>query len=116
MPAVKHTLAPDLVRSSGPLAQLCREHAVSRLEAFGSATDGRFIAGRSDYDFIARFEALPGVSRGRQFLAFSEALEALLGRPVDVMSDHAIHNPYLRRAIEASRVTVYERSAAEAPA
>jgi predicted nucleotidyltransferase len=104
----------DLLRHQAEIAQMCRLYGVRQLEVFGSAADGRFDAARSDYDFVARFAPDAGASMARRFLAFTEALEALLGRPVDLMTDHAIANPYLRAAVDATRVTVYVEPAAEA--
>ena len=99
------------------IAALCRRHGVTRLEVFGSAADGSFDAGRrSDYDFIARFGEAGDESLARRFLAFGDALEQVLGRKVDLMTDHEIANPYLRAAVQATRTTVYVESPAEAPA
>lgn len=50
----------------------------------------------------------------RRYLGFAEALEALLGRRVDVLSDGFIENPYLRRAVDDSRRLLYDESAAQA--
>jgi len=55
-------------------------------------------------------------SLGRRFVAFSDALEALLGRPVDLMTDHPIENPYLRESIASSRRLLYAEPTAQAPA
>lgn len=84
------------------------------LEVFGSAASGDFDPASSDYDFIATFSAQPGVSMARRFLGLSDALETLLGRKVDLMSDHPIENPYLRAAVDASRTTIHADPAAEA--
>ncbi|MBC7734975.1 MAG: nucleotidyltransferase domain-containing protein [Bacteriovorax sp.] len=104
-----------LVNQHAAVAALCREFGVEKLEVFGSAAVGSFDPASSDYDFIARFVARPGVSMARRFLGFNEALEALLERKVDLMTDHAIENPYLRAAVDASRKTVYAEAPAEAP-
>ena len=96
------------------LADLCRHHGVVRLEVFGSAVDGTFDAQRSDYDFIARFSDDPAASMARRFLGFNEALEQLLGRSVDLMTDHPIDNPYLRAAVNATRTMIHDESPAEA--
>lgn len=104
----------DLTARLPQVAALCRAHGVSRLEVFGSAADGRFDPTRSDYDFVARFAPRPAESMARRYLGFTQALEDLLGRPVDLMTDHEIANPYLRAAVEATRVTVYAEPAAEA--
>lgn len=107
-------MEPKLVNKQAEIAAVCRQFGVSRLEVFGSAAAGGFDPGTSDYDFIARFSAQPGVSMARRFLGFSEALEALLERKVDLMTDRLIENPYLRAAVNASRTAVYAESTSEA--
>ena len=91
-------------------------HGVVALDVFGSAADGRFDPSRSDYDFIVRFGPREGDSLARRYIAFSEALESLLGRHVDVMTDHPIANPYLRAAVEATRRALYVEPTAQASA
>jgi uncharacterized protein len=109
-------IEPQLVARRAALAELCRVYGVATLDVFGSAADGRFDPQRSDYDFIARFAPnADGPSLGRRFIGFADALEALLGRRVDVMTDHFVENPYLRRAIESTRIRLVDDAAAEAP-
>ena len=100
-------MEPTLVTRQAEIAALCRQFGVSRLEVFGSASVGGFDPATSDYDFIARFASRPEVSMARRFLGFSDALEALLGRKVDLMTDRLIANPYLRAAVDSSRKMVY---------
>lgn len=109
-------LEPTLESRLDAVAALCRQFGVAALDVFGSAVDGRFDARRSDYDFIVRFHPRPDVSVAQRYLAFSQALEDLLGRPVDLMTDHPIENPYLRQAITATRRPVYADPAAQASA
>jgi predicted nucleotidyltransferase len=111
---MKPPLAPPLITHSDEIARLCRAYGVERLEVFGSAADGRFDPERSDFDFIATFSPTAQTSIGRRFLEFADALEAMLGRRVDLLTDHPIRNPYLRRAVDASRRDLYVRSTAEA--
>lgn len=113
---MKPSIEPRLVAQHDAIARLCQAHGVLVLEVFGSAADGRFDAARSDYDLIARFVPDASQSLARRFVAFSEALEALLGRPVDLMTDHPIENPYLSAAVAATRRLVYAQPTAEAPA
>lgn len=112
-------IAPELIAQREHVAQLCRAHGVVALDVFGSASDGRFDASRSDFDFIVRFAPDPSSSLAARYVAFSEALERALGRPVDLMTDHPIDNPYLRARVEATRQPFYAESpgsTAEAPA
>jgi hypothetical protein len=103
-----------LIQNQAKVADVCRAFGVTRLDVFGSAADGRFDPTRSDYDFVARFAPSPEASMARRFIGFSEALEELLGRPVDLMTDHEVANPYLRAAIDATRTNVYAEPVAEA--
>ena len=67
---------------------LCRQFGVRRLDLFGSAAAGAFDPATSDLDFVATFADTrrPRTTPSR-YLDFAEALEALLGRPVDVVID-----------------------------
>ena len=81
------------------LAALCRRFHVRRLEVFGSATrDQDFDPDRSDTDLLIEFE--PGAEPGMAgFLNVKEALEQVLGRPVDLIERNAVEQSrnYLRR-------------------
>lgn len=107
---LEHRLASSL----NEVDRLCHVHGVSALEVFGSASDGTFDAKTSDYDFIVRFAPRPAESLARRWVAFSEDLELLLGRPIELISDQPVANPYLQRAIDSSRQTLYVEQTAQA--
>ncbi len=109
-------LAQPLIDHHEDIVRVCRAYGVERLEVFGSAADGRFDADRSDFDFIVRLKPQPQALLARRYFGFVEALEALLGRHVDVMTDGPIENPYLRHAVNASRRVLHVEPAAEASA
>lgn len=112
-------LAQPLVAHHDAIVRLCREYGVERLEVFGSAADGRFDDQRSDVDFIVRLSPTGDAglgSLGRRFVGLAEALEAVLDRPVDLMTDKPIRNPYLRETVNASRRLLYEQPPAQASA
>ena len=92
------------------LANLCRGASVSRLELFGSAARGDFASVRSDLDFLVEFDAARASACGSvlsTYFGFKEALEALFGRPVDLLMLGAVRNPFIRADIERSRRLVY---------
>jgi predicted nucleotidyltransferase len=61
-----------------------------------------FDPARSDVDLLVTYE--PGTRRSFfEEYDLQQALEAVFGRPVDLVSDAAIENPYLRRAVDADR-------------
>jgi uncharacterized protein len=81
------------------LVALCRECHVRRLDLFGSAVTGRFDHEQSDVDILVAFDELaPGAYEG---------LERLFDRDVDLLTDVALDNPYLRREIEAQTRTLF---------
>lgn len=88
------------------IGRLCRLHGVRKLELFGSILRSDFDPLRSDVDVVVEFE--PQVANSFvNFLDFKEALERLLGRPVDLVELHAVRNRRLRHYIEQSKSPVY---------
>jgi len=91
------------------LLALCRRFHVRRLDLFGSAARGDFDTERSDIDFLVEFDREhPEALSFNTYFDFKEALEALLGRPVDLVEPSAVRNPYLKASIDASREPVFE--------
>ncbi len=102
-------MVPLIKEKSREISELCRDFGVESLDVFGSASAETFRNESSDIDFIARFtDRSPGTYLDR-YLDFASALERLFGRPVDLMTENAIRNPYFRRAVEATRQNVYEQ-------
>jgi predicted nucleotidyltransferase len=89
------------------IADLCRRYSVRRLDVFGSAAGDAFDPARSDVDIVVEFAPLPEGAYADAWFGLHEALEELFGRPVDLVSTTAIHNPYFRAALERTRRTLY---------
>ncbi len=87
------------------IAELCRRLKISRLDTFGSATSEDFRA-ESDVDVLVRFEQDGGGLFNRYF-DLKEGLEAIFGRPVDVVMEDSLKNPYFKASVERSRQTLY---------
>ena len=89
-----------LIETKRPeIAALCRRFRVQRLDVFGSAARGDdFDIGRSDADFLVTFAA-DAEDDLTAFTDFREALEALVGRPVDLVDRAAVEQSpnYIRR-------------------
>lgn len=108
-------LAQPLIDHHDEVVTLCRAFGVERLEVFGSAADGRFDPARSDIDLIVTLAPDPARSISTRYFALADELERLLGRHVDLLTNQPIRNPYLRRAVDASRRDLYVHAPAEAP-
>ena len=97
-----------LVAAKRPeIEALCRRHHVRRLELFGSGAGVSFDPDRSDLDFLVTFgEPAPG-EYADEYFGLLEGLEALFGRPVDLVPARQFANPYFRQAVDATRTPVY---------
>jgi predicted nucleotidyltransferase len=92
----------------GELEQLCLRYHVRRLALFGSATSEAFDAGSSDLDFAVEFASLDPHQHKESYFGLLSALEDLFARPIDLAEYAAIRNPYFRRGLAESEVTLYE--------
>ncbi len=87
--------------------RLCRKFGVRRPAMFGSATRADFDPHRSDIDLAVEFAEVAGLSPARQYFDFKQALETLLGRPVNLVELSAMPDSRLKRAIVRSQVPLY---------
>ncbi len=98
----------EIAARKDEIAGICRHLGVSRLEVFGSAARGEdFDPATSDADFLVQFSPDDEVDPLGQFFNLVDALSGTLGRPVDLVEEGAVTNPYLLAAINRSRELVY---------
>lgn len=96
------------------LMQLCRRHAVANLYLFGSALTDRFDRqGNSDLDFLISMDpSLSPLEQGERLLQLWSEMETLFRRPVDLVTEKSLRNPFLKRQIDATKLLLYERPSA----
>lgn len=97
-------VAEDAIRA------FCQRHNVVRFALFGSILRDDF---RPDSDIDVLLEFASGVRYGVSALvAMGDELEALFGRPVDIVDRQAVldsPNPIRRKAILDSEQVIYEK-------
>lgn len=98
---------PIVESKRAQVAELCRQSRVKRLELFGSAARDDFDEAHSDIDFLVELDNDPQVSPLDAYFGLKDALEAIFGRPVDLVSMGSIVNPYVMAAIERDRQVIY---------
>ncbi len=102
---------PHLFEVEGAGAALrdaCRRFGVRRLDLFGSAATGLgFDPACSDLDFLVEFEPRSPADYADAWFGLRDALEALSGCPIDLLTEAALENPYLRQRVEAERHLLY---------
>lgn len=100
-------MIPELARQRDELVRLCQRFGVTRLDVFGSAARGDFDEASSDVDFLVELDPPAAMSRFDAYFGLKEALEELLGRPVDLVVPAALANPYVAEAVERTREPLY---------
>ena len=100
-------MIPVLTEHQDEVVALCQQFGVRRLDVFGSATTGAFDSARSDVDFLVELGPPAGTSRFDAFFGLKDGLQALLGRPVDLVDPSALDNPYFAAMVEQTRHELY---------
>lgn len=90
----------------GAIEELCQRFHVRRLSIFGSAVTSAFDPETSDVDFLVEFDDGATDLFGAYF-DLKEALETLLGRPVDLVTPKSLENPYFAKSVERTRRDLY---------
>ena len=90
-----------------PIIELCSKYKVKSLYVFGSILTDRFNK-KSDIDFIVDFENVSVEDYVDNYFDFKFSLENILKRPVDLLEEKAIKNPYFRQNVNQQKQLVYE--------
>lgn len=89
------------------IAELCKQHQVAYLAAFGSVT-GEHFTDDSDVDLLVKFsEGLSAAEYATHYFALKAAFEQLFGRSVDLVTEHALSNPWFRQSVERQQQALY---------
>ena len=91
---------------SDSIKRLCAKHKVRELYAFGSVLGSEFNEA-SDIDLLVNFDSMDLKSYADNYFNFKFSLEDLFKRPVDLVEESALKNPYFKSAISNSRQLVY---------
>jgi hypothetical protein len=94
-------------RNLEEITRLCRVYSVRRLAVFGSILREDFDPQRSDADFLVEFESVPVATRMKNYLGLRGALASLLSRPVDLIENGAIQNPYILKSVAEQAQVLY---------
>ncbi len=88
------------------IIKLCKTHKVKSLYAFGSVLTENFNK-ESDIDLIVDFSNIEVEDYADNYFDFKFSLQDILKRPVDLLEEKAIKNPYFRQSVNLQRQLVY---------
>jgi predicted nucleotidyltransferase len=86
--------------------ELCVTHKVRSLYAFGSVLNSNFKT-NSDIDLIVDFKDIDVNDYADNYFDFKFSLQDIFKRPVDLLEEQAIKNPYFKQAVDQTKELVY---------
>lgn len=93
------TYTPDIIK-------LCEAHKVKSLYAFGSVLTDNFN-NESDIDLIVDFSNIAVEDYADNYFDFKFSLQDIFERPIDLLEEKALKNPYFRQSVYQNRKLVY---------
>ena len=88
---------------------LCIKNHVAYIYAFGSSIRDDFRED-SDVDVLLDVDVKDDLEAGRALGNIWNGLEAFFHRPVDLLTEDSLRNPYLRKEIEGTKKLIYDGS------
>jgi predicted nucleotidyltransferase len=88
------------------IEKLCESHMVNHLYVFGSILTNKFSE-KSDIDLIVTFKEIELLRYADNYFDFKFSLEDILKRPVDLLEEKAIRNPYFKQSIDKQKKLIY---------
>ena len=85
---------------------LCANHKVRSLYAFGSVLTPNFNT-YSDIDLIVDFKEIDVKDYADNYFDFKFSLQDIFNRPVDLLEEQAIKNPYFKQVVNQTKELVY---------
>jgi uncharacterized protein len=88
------------------IKRLCSAHKVKQLYAFGSVLTNKFNT-KSDVDLVVDFDTMDISDYADNYFDFKFSLQKILNRPVDLLEEKAVKNPYFRKNLNQQRLLIY---------
>ena len=85
---------------------LCTKHEVKNLFVFGSASTEEFNSA-SDIDLLVSFKPIPLKGYADNYFTMIREFEEIFKRPVDLITEKYIKNPYFSESVNKTKVLLY---------
>jgi len=95
-----------LVDNIDKISALCVEHKVKSLFAFGSVCTDDFNDS-SDIDLLISFKPMDYEDYADNYFSLADKFEEIFHRPVDLLTDKSLSNPYFIDAINRTKTLIY---------
>jgi hypothetical protein len=88
------------------IKSLCLAHNVKTLFAFGSVCTDKFND-NSDIDLLISFYPMDYGDYADTYFELADKLEGLFHRPVDLVTDKSLSNPYFIDSVNQTKTLIY---------
>lgn len=88
------------------IRNLCTKHKVNKLFVFGSVLKDTFNK-ENDIDLVVDFAGVDLYEYADNYFDLKDQLESIFNRPVDLLEQQAIKNPYLKKQIDSEKQLIY---------
>lgn len=88
--------------------RLCLKNKVKSLYVFGSVLTEKFSE-KSDIDLVVDIDSNDPFDYADSYFNLKFALQDLFKRPIDLLENKAIKNPYIRQNIDSSKSLIYAK-------
>lgn len=95
-----------LANNLDKISALCKTHNVRSLFAFGSICSDHFND-KSDVDLLVTFNPMDYGEYADTYFIFADKLESLFHRPVDLVTNKSLSNPYFIDSINRTKKLIY---------
>ena len=95
-----------LTDNIGKLKTLCIRHNVRSLFAFGSVCTDNFNE-NSDVDLLISFNQMDYGDYADNYLDLADKFEKIFKRPVDLVTDKSLSNPYFIESLNKTKTLIY---------
>lgn len=86
---------------------LCQTHNVKSLFAFGSVCSEHFDE-NSDIDLLISFKPMDYADYADTYFTLANKFEDLFHRPVDLVTDKSLSNPYFIKSVDQAKTLIYD--------
>ena len=101
-------MQPILQNKLADVIRILKENQVKQAYAFGSVCTDEFTDA-SDIDILISFDdSIDPVTYGENYFVIAHALEETLNRPVDLVTERSIKNPYFLAMVNRTKTPIYE--------
>jgi predicted nucleotidyltransferase len=85
---------------------LCSKFGVKNLYAFGSVCTDKF-SDTSDIDLLVSFQPMEYGEYADTYFAVADRLEQLFSRPVDLVTEKSLNNPFFIESLNQTKTLIY---------